>query len=112
VEVVAIVVGTGDDPQNDAAQAGKLAAAGAVVVRTVNAALAHVANRLAVAPAPLPVPVNLDALTRPFAALNVGLESFQASLAAQGAPAVQVDWRPPAGGNQKLMGILERLKGR
>jgi FdrA protein len=44
------------------------------------------------------------------AAINVGLESFTESLKAQGAPVVQVDWRPPAGGNEQLMAILERMK--
>jgi hypothetical protein len=29
---------------------------------------------------------------------------------AQGAAAIQVDWRPPAGGNEKLMAILERMR--
>jgi hypothetical protein len=24
---------------------------------------------------------------------------------------IQVDWRPPAGGNEKLMAILERMRG-
>jgi len=55
-------------------------------------------------------PVDLAAINAPFAAINVGLESFAAGLAAQEAPVVQVDWRPPAGGNEKLMGILARLK--
>jgi FdrA protein len=46
------------------------------------------------------------------AAINVGLESFTESLAAQNARVIQVDWRPPAGGNEQLMGILERMKGK
>ena len=50
-------------------------------------------------------------LTQPLAALNVGLESFTASLAAQDAPVLQVDWRPPAGGNERLMAILEKMRG-
>jgi FdrA protein len=56
--------------------------------------------------------VPLDALRGPVAAINVGLESFHDSLVAQGADAVQVDWRPPAGGDEKLAGILARMKGR
>jgi FdrA protein len=47
----------------------------------------------------------------PLSAINIGLESFSENLVAQGVPAVQVDWRPPAGGNEKLMMILERMKG-
>ena len=57
-------------------------------------------------------PVPLEALRGPVAAVNVGLELFYDSLAAQGAQAVQVDWKPPAGGNEKLAGILSRMKGR
>jgi FdrA protein len=45
-------------------------------------------------------------------AINVGLESFTESLMAQDAAVIQVDWRPPAGGNEKLMAILERMKGK
>jgi hypothetical protein len=44
------------------------------------------------------------------AAINVGLESFYDSLKAQGAQAVQVDWRPPASGSEDLMSILEKMK--
>ena len=54
--------------------------------------------------------VDPAALNRPLAAINVGLESFMESLIAQHAQAVHVDWRPAAGGNEKLMSILERMK--
>jgi FdrA protein len=49
-------------------------------------------------------------LKKPLAAINVGLESFSANLKDQGAPYVQVDWKPPAGGNEKLMNILQKMK--
>jgi FdrA protein len=110
LEVVAIVVGTDQDPQNAAAQVERLAEAGAVVFRTVTAAVEHISQRLQAPPAPPAVPVRLESLTQPFAALNVGLESFFDSLVSQGAPAVHVDWRPPAGGNEKMMALLNRLK--
>jgi FdrA protein len=54
--------------------------------------------------------IDLPDLNRPMAAINVGLESFTSSLKSQDAAVVQVDWRPPAGGNEKLMDILERMK--
>lgn len=38
-----------------------------------------------------------------------GLASFVASLEAQAVPVVGMDWRPPAGGDPKLLGILEQL---
>ena len=50
-------------------------------------------------------------LQQPMTAINIGLELFAESLTAQDAPVVQVDWQPPAGGNGKLMAILERMQG-
>jgi FdrA protein len=55
-------------------------------------------------------PVDLESLKKPMQAINVGLESFSENLKDQNAPHVQVDWKPPAGGNEKLAGILERMK--
>ena len=43
--------------------------------------------------------------------INVGLESFRDALALQGADVVQVDWRPPAGGDRRLIEILKKLRG-
>jgi FdrA protein len=57
-------------------------------------------------------PVNLEQLKRPLAAINIGLESFYESLTSQGAQAVHVDWRPPAGGNEKLAGLLAKMRGK
>ncbi len=54
--------------------------------------------------------VALEGLAAPIAAINVGLDSFHDSLLAQGASSVSVDWRPPAGGNEKLMAILQRMR--
>jgi FdrA protein len=56
--------------------------------------------------------IDLAMMKRPLAGINAGLESFAASLKAQGAPAIHVDWRPPASGNEKLAGILQRIKNR
>lgn len=110
LEVVAVVVGTDDDPQNYSEQVTALQEAGARVMDN-NVAAVRYAGALAQALAQRAgTPVALDALNRPFAAINVGIESFYTSLQAQEAPVVWVDWRPPAGGNEKLMSILERLK--
>ena len=54
--------------------------------------------------------VDLAVLHQPLSAINVGLESFTESMMAQGAPVIQVDWQPPAGGNERLMAILERMR--
>jgi FdrA protein len=113
LEIIAVVVGTDGDPQNLAAQVEQLTAAGALVEYS-NESAARRAGSLVAGLNPLSnlPPVDLDAINAPFAAINVGLESFAASLSDQGVPAVHVDWRPPAGGNEKLMGILARLKSK
>lgn len=42
--------------------------------------------------------------------VNVGIESFYNSLKDQKVDTVQVDWKPAAGGNEKLQSILDKLK--
>jgi FdrA protein len=54
--------------------------------------------------------VNLAEINSPLTAINVGLESFTESLQMQEAQVLHVRWKPPAGGNEHLMGILERMK--
>lgn len=44
------------------------------------------------------------------AVINLGLESFADAAKSQGAKCIHVDWRPPAGGNPRLIEIIERLK--
>ena len=41
--------------------------------------------------------------------INVGVTLFAEQLADQGVPVVQVDWRPPAGGDERLVAVLGRL---
>ena len=43
--------------------------------------------------------------------VNVGLELFANDLRSLGVPVVQVDWRPPAGGDQRMVSLLQRLQG-
>ena len=109
--IVVVVVGTEDDPQNMASQIERLKVAGATVFRNMTDAVDYVSRRLSPRPSPLNPPVALDRFAQtPLAAINVGLESFYSSLVGQGAQAVQVDWRPPAGGNEKLAAILAKMK--
>jgi FdrA protein len=114
LEVVAVVVGTDEDPQGLDAQAQQLEAAGARVETSNDIAVRYVGQLLrALNPQPQAQnlkPVDLAVLHQPLAAINVGLESFTESLMAQGAPVIQVDWQPPAGGNERLMAILERMR--
>lgn len=108
--VAVVLVGTGEDPQGMAEQAATLERAGARVCRTTEELAGEVFRHFAPASAPPAVPVPLEALAAPAPAINVGLESFYDSLRERGVPAVHVEWRPPAGGDARLAGILERLK--
>ena len=49
-------------------------------------------------------------LAAPPRVVNVGLELFAAELAAQGAKVVHVRFNPPAGGNEHLAGLLDKLR--
>jgi FdrA protein len=110
IEAVAIVIGTDDDPQNLQAQTERLKEAGAIVFRTAAEAVEYISLRFSNHRQTNFPPVNREQLSHPLAALNVGLESFYESLTAQGAQAVHVEWRPPAGGNEKLASLLARMK--
>ncbi|NTW08889.1 MAG: acyl-CoA synthetase FdrA, partial [Anaerolineaceae bacterium] len=117
LEVTCVVTGTDEDPQNFDSQMDQLRKAGAwadpsneVVVRRVGRIMRALNERGSVAAAVLGKPVDLPNLKKPMAAINVGLESFAANLKDQDAPNIHVDWKPPAGGNEKLAGILERMK--
>jgi FdrA protein len=119
LEVVAILSGTDEDPQDLNDQIEQFEAAG-VKVFTSNDAAASYVGRLAKSLDPdspdtevgTLTEVDLKALTQPMAAVNVGLETFTESLTEQNAQVLQVDWRPPASGDEKLMGILERMKNK
>lgn len=52
---------------------------------------------------------KLKLLGGPLMVINVGLSIFYDSLEAQQTPVVHVDWRPPAGGNRKMTGLLDKL---
>ncbi len=41
--------------------------------------------------------------------LNIGAETFTAELKLQGINAIQLDWKPPAGGNPELIKVLDKL---
>ena len=114
LEVVAVVVGTDEDPQDMHAQIERLQKAGARVETSNEAAVRHVGHLLRslnpISNIQYLTPVDLAMLRQPLAAINVGLESFTESLMVQDVPVIQVDWRPPAGGNEKLMAILERMR--
>ncbi len=44
--------------------------------------------------------------------INMGLKSFSQDLKKQNTEVLQVDWRPPAGGNPRMIELLNRLKNK
>jgi FdrA protein len=110
LEFVAMVIGTQDDPQNLQGQIDRLQAADVTVFQTVDEAVEYISLRYGAKWENNFTPVDLEQIKQPFAAINVGLESFYESLISQGAQAIQVEWRPPAGGDEKLGSLLSRMK--
>lgn len=110
IDFVSIVIGTDDDPQNIESQIEQLSGAGVTVFRTASGAVEHLSLRLNSTSKDRFPAVDLEQLNQPLAAINLGLESFFDSLTSQGAHAVHVDWRPPAGGNEKMAALLARMK--
>jgi len=118
LEVVVLISGTDADPQDMTSQVEQFLETGAQVFHSNDKAVRY-AGRLVQALEGAPEPrkkgafkqVELRSLTKAFSAINVGLESFTESLVAQNVDAVQVDWKPAAGGDTDLMALLEKMKG-
>ena len=51
-----------------------------------------------------------DLSSKPLKVINIGLESFAEDLAANGVEVVQMDWRPPAAGDERLLALLSKLQ--
>ena len=80
------------------------------MVRSVGEAIERVVGLLELlAVQPMGRPVPIATLRAPVAVINVGLESFYDGLVAQGAATLQMDWKPPAGGNRRLSEILAKM---
>lgn len=112
IKVGVIVIGTEDDPQDINEQIKQLSDSGAAIFRSPSEAItalsaAFYRSRDEKWPI-LPIKHFEESL----AAINVGVESFYNSLKAQGAAAVQMDWRPPAGGNEKMLALLAKMKSK
>ncbi len=110
LDVVVIAIGTDEDPQSLASQVETLQAAGAIVFEDTAPAIAYITERGDEGRRQGFPDVAPEALYGTVAAINVGLEIFHDSLVAQGAKVVQVDWRPPAGGDEKLIALLAKMK--
>lgn len=115
LEVVVVATGTDLDPQNLDNQIAQLRAAGAWVSSSNEEVVKYAGKILAGLNQTVEDdftfnPVNLDTLKNELQALNIGLDSFADNLEDQEIQVVQVDFKPPAGGNEKMASILERMK--
>ncbi|MEK6223111.1 MAG: acyl-CoA synthetase FdrA, partial [Chloroflexota bacterium] len=109
IKFLAIVIGTDEDPQDIESQINQLKSVGTEIFTSVSSALIHL-NQLYMSKSETQTVITVDGFSGDFAGINFGLESFHESLISQGAQSVHVDWKPPAGGNEKLMGILAQMK--
>jgi FdrA protein len=50
-----------------------------------------------------------DVLHNPLIVINLGLDKFAQSLEEQNVEVLRVDWRPPAGGDQEMIALLDAL---
>lgn len=127
VYFVATVCGTEQDPQNYQEQRQKLEQAGVILrdsnneaVRTALSIIGltvndvkkqHVESTQTLKDEDLSISPQVDKLinTKPVV-INVGLKSFTESVVKYGGRVVQYDWRPIAGGNERMQKILSLLK--
>ncbi len=126
VKFVGTVVGTKHDPQDYDRSVEILREAGAIVessnARAVRAALAFKgidyteADRETVpyevkdnSPLPEPSEAVMELLTTKPRVINVGVESFNDPLRTYGAQSVQYTWKPKAGGNKRMIHLLNAL---
>ena len=57
------------------------------------------------------VPMStLKIFAEPLRAINIGVEGFAEDLKAAGVEVIQLDWRPPTGGNARLTALLASLQ--
>ncbi len=50
-----------------------------------------------------------ELLEHPPIIINVGVREFAETLETQGVQVIHVDWSPPAGGDQEMMALLDKL---
>ncbi|MBE0684853.1 MAG: acyl-CoA synthetase FdrA [Anaerolineaceae bacterium] len=115
LEVVVVATGTDEDPQNLDNQIAQMRAAGAWVSSSNEEVIRYAGSILRALNETAEdeyvfTSVDLSTLDKELMAINVGLESFAEDLVKQEVPVVHVEWKPPAGGNEKLAAILERMK--
>jgi hypothetical protein len=50
-----------------------------------------------------------DLFDQPLVVINIGVLKFTESLLEQDVEVVQIDWAPPAGGDQEMIDLLDEL---
>jgi len=50
-----------------------------------------------------------ELLREPLVVINLGLKGFAENLEKQEVEVIQVDWIPPAGGDEEMIDLLEKL---
>lgn len=52
---------------------------------------------------------GISPIQQPVRVINMGIESFSEDLRKAEVDVIQMDWRPPAGGDRKLIALLDSL---
>lgn len=52
---------------------------------------------------------KFDFLNDPLIVINIGVRKFAESLSDQEVDVIHIDWTPPAGGDEEMIGILDEL---
>jgi len=107
---VVLVIGTENDPQDKENQIKELEKTGAFVFTSSNNTIEFLNQMYQESNDKISPSIKIEDFLAPFVAINIGLESFYHSIVSQEAKAIHVEWRPPAGGNEKLMSILDKMR--
>ena len=51
----------------------------------------------------------MELFSSPIVAINVGVRDFGQALQQQGVQVIYVEWAPPAGGDQDMIDLLDKL---
>ncbi len=110
LEFIVLIIGTDIDPQDKEKQISEFEQSGAFVFTFSSKMIEFINDMYQDAIHQESASINIDDFMAPLVAINVGLESFYQSIISQEATAIHVDWRPPAGGNEKLMSLLDKMR--
>ena len=55
------------------------------------------------------MPAKPSIITETLVVVNIGVSTFADDLRTQNVDVIQVDWKPPAGGDLEMLKLLEKL---